>query len=295
MSEELSELDHELLGENDATKKNSKASQSETFLNVDAPTKLNGIALNMESGEENSDASSEEAATGAAVEKLSLSPKKLEAETSEVETLSPKKKRAPAKKKAEVTDAVEKAPKTKRVPKAKAASVAVEAEANENEGSPKATKSKGKKQSLSDKEPTAPKSKRAIKPKVEEDEENGANGDKKKTAPVVKQESPLASPEAIEPVTVKRKANPNAGEEDAAIANGQKANGKATTPTPKKPRVGGNKTARGVEVPSSWENASAADKKLVQMKEANIPWSKIRAMWKKETGQDTGNSTLPNR
>ncbi|KAL9037639.1 MAG: hypothetical protein Q9214_005613, partial [Letrouitia sp. 1 TL-2023] len=103
MSEELSQLDHELLGDHDASKKNGKTSRSTTPPNVDAPAKPNGIELNMDSVEETTEASSEEAATGAAVEKLSPSPKKREA-ASETATASPKKKRAPAKKKVEASE-----------------------------------------------------------------------------------------------------------------------------------------------------------------------------------------------
>lgn len=229
-----------------------------------------------------------------AVEKLSLSPKKRGADSSEAETASPKKKRAPAKKKAEITGGVEKAPKNKRAPKGKAAGASVEAEANENEDLAKAPKSKGKKQTVNVKEPKTPKPKRGIKPEAEDDGEHEANGNKK-TTHVIKQESPLTSPEATVPVTPKRKAKPGSGEEDAAKANEQNANSKAITHTPKKPRVGGNKIPGGTDVPASFELASTADKKMFSMKDAGSSWAEIRAMWKKETGQDTANSTLPNR
>lgn len=59
MSEELSELDHELLGDNDACKKNDKITQSKASPNFDAPAELNGIVSNMESSEELVETSSE--------------------------------------------------------------------------------------------------------------------------------------------------------------------------------------------------------------------------------------------
>jgi len=62
---------------------------------------------------------------------------------------------------------------------------------------------------------------------------------------------------------------------------------------------GPTKAAEGVApgrtIPLSWEDASEADRKLVQMKEAGSSWPDIREMWKTETGQETAGSTLPNR
>ena len=48
-------------------------------------------------------------------------------------------------------------------------------------------------------------------------------------------------------------------------------------------------------IPTSWETASEADRKLVEMKEAGKSWGEIRDMWKAVTGQTTADSTLPNR
>ncbi|MCJ1378660.1 hypothetical protein MMC17_001759 [Xylographa soralifera] len=53
--------------------------------------------------------------------------------------------------------------------------------------------------------------------------------------------------------------------------------------------------APGRTIPLSWDDASEADRKLVQMKEAGKSWPEIREMWKTETGQETAGSTLPNR
>ncbi|MCJ1400359.1 hypothetical protein MMC11_003564 [Xylographa trunciseda] len=53
--------------------------------------------------------------------------------------------------------------------------------------------------------------------------------------------------------------------------------------------------APGRTIPLSWDDATEADRKLVQMKEAGNSWVEIREMWKTETGQDTAGSTLPNR
>lgn len=60
MSEELSQLDHELLGDVDTSKKNDKTSQSKTSPNIDAPAEPNGIVLNMESVEGTVEASPED-------------------------------------------------------------------------------------------------------------------------------------------------------------------------------------------------------------------------------------------
>ncbi|MCJ1392600.1 hypothetical protein MMC18_005470 [Xylographa bjoerkii] len=53
--------------------------------------------------------------------------------------------------------------------------------------------------------------------------------------------------------------------------------------------------APGRTIPLSWEDATEADRKLVQMKEDGKSWPEIREMWKTETGQETAGSTLPNR
>lgn len=48
-------------------------------------------------------------------------------------------------------------------------------------------------------------------------------------------------------------------------------------------------------IPTSWEEAGAADRMLVTMRGKGEDWGKIRALWKDITGQHTANSTLPNR
>ncbi|MCJ1431656.1 hypothetical protein MMC27_001011 [Xylographa pallens] len=53
--------------------------------------------------------------------------------------------------------------------------------------------------------------------------------------------------------------------------------------------------APGRTIPLSWDDASEADRKLVQMKEAGKSWPEIREMWKSVTGHESAGSTLPNR
>ncbi|KAL8782142.1 MAG: hypothetical protein Q9213_005646 [Squamulea squamosa] len=70
----------------------------------------------------------------------------------------------------------------------------------------------------------------------------------------------------------------------------------APKPSPAKgKRAGAEKVAEKVVLPTKWSEASTADKKLVEMKEAGKAWSEIRGKWLEMTGQDTASSTLPNR
>ena len=52
---------------------------------------------------------------------------------------------------------------------------------------------------------------------------------------------------------------------------------------------------KSIVIPTCWEEANAADRMLITMKDGGADWSKIRELWKEITGQDTANSTLPNR
>lgn len=52
---------------------------------------------------------------------------------------------------------------------------------------------------------------------------------------------------------------------------------------------------KSIGIPTSWEEASDADRMLITMKGGGADWGKIRELWKDMTGQDTANSTLPNR
>ncbi len=64
--------------------------------------------------------------------------------------------------------------------------------------------------------------------------------------------------------------------------------------TPRK-RAPANAIAPSRGIPTSWDDASDADRLLVNMKNDGTDWNTIRAAWKKCTGQDTAPSTLPNR
>ncbi|KAL8651251.1 MAG: hypothetical protein Q9210_003369 [Variospora velana] len=71
-----------------------------------------------------------------------------------------------------------------------------------------------------------------------------------------------------------------------------------TTPTPKttpRKRSAADKVADKVSLPTSWADASEADRELVAMKQRSMSWNDIRSMWLEKTGQDTATSTLPNR
>ncbi|KAG8526534.1 uncharacterized protein KY384_008734 [Bacidia gigantensis] len=74
---------------------------------------------------------------------------------------------------------------------------------------------------------------------------------------------------------------------------------KATPKSSKKKDSTGPRQLKGksqaIAIPTSWDNATQADRLLVEMKEKGEKWEKIREMWKTETGEDSGNSTLPNR
>ena len=87
------------------------------------------------------------------------------------------------------------------------------------------------------------------------------------------------------PRTPTKKAKFSSGGEDTEAGEGsaRKRNAPAGSIAP----------PRGI--PKSWSEAEEADRLLVTMKDAGKPWDEIRKMWKEKTGQDTANSTLPNR
>ena len=82
---------------------------------------------------------------------------------------------------------------------------------------------------------------------------------------------------------------------------------KKSSKTPKVPKTkaklpskrGPVKSAEGYApprgIPTSWETADEADRKLIEMKEAGRSWADIRLMWQQVTGQTAAKSTLPNR
>lgn len=94
-----------------------------------------------------------------------------------------------------------------------------------------------------------------------------------------------------DPITLKKPRTPtgktkfsSGGEEtEAGEGNARKRNAPAGSIAP----------PRGI--PKSWDEAEEADRLLVTMKEDGKAWDEIRKMWKEQTGQDTANSTLPNR
>ena len=51
----------------------------------------------------------------------------------------------------------------------------------------------------------------------------------------------------------------------------------------------------GSPIPKTWLAASPADRMLYLMREQGKDWSEIREEWKKLTGEDKADSTLPNR
>lgn len=48
-------------------------------------------------------------------------------------------------------------------------------------------------------------------------------------------------------------------------------------------------------IPRTYEECEDIDKKLISMRDSGKGWADIRRMWKEETGEDAGKSTLPNR
>lgn len=63
----------------------------------------------------------------------------------------------------------------------------------------------------------------------------------------------------------------------------------ATTPKTRRAKVS------RVPMPTSWAEASAADRMLVSMRDSGEDWAVIRQQWKEVTGSDTAASTLPTR
>jgi hypothetical protein len=55
------------------------------------------------------------------------------------------------------------------------------------------------------------------------------------------------------------------------------------------------KTIRGIPIPMSKEEASPADLMLLKRRDEGMSWREITAEWNQMTGQNLGNSTLPNR
>ena len=48
-------------------------------------------------------------------------------------------------------------------------------------------------------------------------------------------------------------------------------------------------------IPQTLDECSAADRKLLEMRDAGEGWRAIRKMWEETTGEPPGTSTLPNR
>ncbi len=128
------------------------------------------------------------------------------------------------------------------------------------------------------------------------------------------QETSKDDKDSVEPVTPKKKrtpAKPKVATPKAVTDNAETDNEDETMTTPKakttpsksksnddgtpRKRATASAIAPSRSIPTSWEEASDADKLLVKMKEEGSDWSTIRAAWKDATGQDTGASTLPNR
>jgi len=57
--------------------------------------------------------------------------------------------------------------------------------------------------------------------------------------------------------------------------------------TPRKRQAPKEKAASPVKIPNSWEEADAADRMLVTMKDEGKSWDDIRKTWKTMTDQDT--------
>lgn len=153
-------------------------------------------------------------------------------------------------------------------------------------------------------EPKTPK-KKAVTAKAKKAAADAADG----------QETSKDDKDSVEPVTPKKKrtpAKPKVVTPKAVTDNAETDNEDdetMTTPkaktTPSKSKSNDDGTPRkrtpasaiapSRSIPTSWEEASDADKLLVKMKEEGSDWSTIRAAWKDATGQDTGASTLPNR
>ncbi|KAI9718612.1 MAG: hypothetical protein M1812_004063 [Candelaria pacifica] len=68
-----------------------------------------------------------------------------------------------------------------------------------------------------------------------------------------------------------------------------------TLSTPRKRRAPIKPQTPGRSIGTKLEDASEEDKMLISMKDSGKSWAEIRKAWKAKTGEDTGNSTLPNR
>lgn len=120
--------------------------------------------------------------------------------------------------------------------------------------------------------------------------------------------------DGVEPATPKKKRTPAKPKDvtpKAVTDNAEADNEDETRTTPKakttpskskgnddgtpRKRAAASAIAPSRSIPSSWEDASDADKLLVKMKDEGSDWGAIRAAWKEATGQETGASTLPNR
>ena len=65
--------------------------------------------------------------------------------------------------------------------------------------------------------------------------------------------------------------------------------------TPRKRQAPKKDLAAPRGIPASWDDADAADRMLVHMKEKGEGWNEIRAAWKVATGQDTASRYIPLR
>ena len=107
-----------------------------------------------------------------------------------------------------------------------------------------------------------------------------------------------AANDNVETPSSNKKRSPTKATPSSVNATGTKdaADGSPATPSKSRKRAPLKYTpAKTLTIPLSWEEAGEADRALVQMREAGEGWPAIRKMWKEKTGQDTGNSTLPNR
>lgn len=175
-------------------------------------------------------------------------------------------------------------------PKKKRASSKVEGKAETTSATPATPKTKKGRTSKAAKAPS-------VEPKVESDVENGnessGEGVAEHNDPV-----PVTPGKGARTPKAKAPAEPKTPKAPKTPKNSHGAKDKQGSPTPKsteRKRSVAAKVADKVSLPTTWANASEADKKLVKMKEDKASWNEIRAMWLEKTGQDTAGSTLPNR
>lgn len=122
----------------------------------------------------------------------------------------------------------------------------------------------------------------------------------KKKNPVIEKEFPPNTPNSDQNADIEFQAM--AGElktEDVPTAPKKKVVATQTkTKGPrarKESRTHKQPPVKSIVIPNCWEEASAADRMLITMKGGGADWGTIRGLWKDITGQDTANSTLPNR